>query len=189
VKTITETAFMGCDEIRDLLAIVAGGEARDEDRIAVEEHVLHCASCAKELDLYREARANLASLREEEAPPGALKSIWTGVKGELFPKKPSRAMAWFDDALRYAAVVMAGLAIGVGAHVATRPAPVAPLAGGPDARSAPSAPIQNVGSGTPAPYRLEIETRPRFYAPRAKPDGNSYLPRVELIPVGGERDF
>src|SRR6185295_4819738 len=139
---------MGCEEIRDLLAIVAGGEAVDGDRAAVEEHVLLCASCARELDLYREARANLASLREEGAPPGTWKSIWTGVKAELFPRKPSRATAWFDNALRYAAVVMAGVAIGVGAHLTTRPGTFGRSVGETAARSAPPAPIRNVRIGT-----------------------------------------
>ena len=182
---------MGCDEIRDLLAIVAGGEARDEDRISVEEHVLHCAPCAKELDLYREARANLAMLREEEAPAGTWKSIWMGVRAELFPRKASPTLVWFDAALRYAAVVMAGLAIGVGAHVATRSLPQASLVRGSAVPSAPSGPVRNVrtGEALPSPYRFEAESAPKFYAPRAKPDGNSYLPRVELIPVGGARDF
>ena len=113
---------MGCEEVRDLLALVAGGEARDEERVAVEEHVSHCAACAKELDLYREARANLALLREGDAPPGTWKALWPGVKAEVLPRKPSRALASFDASLRYAAVVMVGLSVGVGIHVATRPA-------------------------------------------------------------------
>ena len=121
--------------------------------------MLHCASCAKELDLYREARANLASLREEDAPAGTWKSIWTGVRADLFPKKPSSSPAYFDAALRYAAVVMAGLAIGVGAHVATRPAPLAPIAADPDARPAPVVPIRNVRTGEPAPFRVETAER------------------------------
>lgn len=181
---------MGCDEVRDVLALVAGGEARDEERVSVEEHLTHCASCAKELDLYREARANLVLLREGDAPAGTWKSLWSGVQADLFPKKPSRAMAQFDTSLRYAAVVMVGLAVGVGVHVATRPGPSAPLANDPQARPGPiQAPVVNVASERPAPFRIEVEPRPRFHAPRVKPDGNSWLPRVEALPVGGERDF
>lgn len=179
---------MACDEVRDLLAIVAGGEARDEDRAAVEEHAGHCVACARELDLYREARANLASLREGDAPPGTWKSLWAGVRAELFPKKPSRALATFDVSLRYAAVVMVGVAIGVGAHVATRPAVFAPTERAAIPGRVP-APVRNVTAEEPSPFRREPESKPKFYAPRVKPDGRSWLPRVEAVPAGGERDF
>ena len=40
--------------------------------------------------------------------------------------------------------------------------------------------------------RLEIPpspVEPRFHAPRARSEGNFYLPRVEALPAGGEKDF
>ena len=44
---------MGCEEIRDLLALYAGGESYDSERAAVEAHVAICAACARELDQSR----------------------------------------------------------------------------------------------------------------------------------------
>jgi len=181
---------MGCEEVRDLVDIVAAGEAPDAQRLAVEEHCTRCASCAKELDLYREARAHLALLREGDAPPGTWKSLWADVRADLFPRKPSRSVARFDASLRYAAVVMVGVAIGVGTHVATRPAASGPAAAAPVADSGRvSAPVHAVTTSEPAPFRIEVAPRSRFFAPRVKPDGNAWLPRVEAIPVGGERDY
>jgi hypothetical protein len=190
-------ASMGCEDIRDLLPLVAGGEARDEERLAVKDHVSHCAPCSRELDLFREARTNLALLREGDVPAGTWKSIWGNVRADLFPLRASRSLFYFDLGLRYAAVLMVGLAVGVGSYVVTRPARAVPSPAEPAASPAPPivsvqgppAPIQPVISGTLAPFRGEVNQQPKFYAPRAKPDGNSYLPRVEAIPVGGERDY
>ncbi len=187
---------MGCDEVKDLLPLVAGGEARDEERVAVGEHVSHCAPCSRELDLFREARANLALLREGDAPAGTWKSIWSNVRADLFPQRAARSLFMFDLALRYAAVLMVGLAVGVGSYVVTRPArPAAATAEAPARHELVTGvelrpgPLQHVTGQKPAPFRVEPDLRGKFFAPRANPDGNSYLPRVEAIPVGGERDF
>jgi anti-sigma factor RsiW len=176
---------MGCEEIRDLLALYAGGESYDSERIAVEAHVAVCAACARELDQYREARASLAMLREGTAPSGTFKSIWNGVRVDLFPQKSANRLAWFDAALRYAAVAMVGVAIGVTIHMTQRrtlpPAPV---------RTAAVAPVNNVAPIQPASSpRFFINPRSRAAAPAAESDGNFYLPRVESIPAGRERDF
>ena len=179
---------MGCEEIRDQLALYAGGEAYDNDRVAVEAHVAVCAACARELDAYREARANLASLREGAAPPGTFKSLWTGVRSDLFPRKALDRTSWLDASLRYAAVAMVGVAIGVLIHVAER-------------REAPSASssltaVAPVGGTTvqpvhmvPSQPRLFLRTQPRTPAPRVELDGNYYLPRVESMPAGAAKDF
>ena len=180
---------MGCEEIRDLLALYAGGESYDHERTAVEAHISVCAACARELDQYREARANLASLREGPVPPGTFKNLWSGVRADLFPQKsaPPR-LAWFDAALRYAAVGMVGIAIGVTIHYIGRR----------DAASAssPTAAAGVVDSALPVqpatfPNAPRLIFRPRVStpAPRVDADGNFYLPRVESIPAGGERDF
>src|SRR5436190_23725792 len=100
---------MGCDEIRDLLALYAGGESYDNERVAVEAHVAVCAACARELDQYREARANLATLREGQAAPGTFKNLWSGVRADLFPQKTTPRLAWFDTALRNPASGMVGI--------------------------------------------------------------------------------
>jgi len=179
---------MGCEEIRDLLALYAGGESYENERIAVEAHVAVCAACARELDHFREARANLALLREGAAPPGTFKSLWTGVRADLFPQKVAARTGWLDASLRYAAVAMVGIAIGVLIHVAER-------------REAPSTPSSFVTAGsvnavspipanmTPSQPRLFLRPQPRMMEPRVELDGNYYLPRVESIPAGAAKDF
>jgi anti-sigma factor RsiW len=179
---------MGCEEIRDLLALYAGGESYDNERVAVEAHVAVCAACARELDHFREARANLALLREGSAPPGTFKSLWTGVRADLFPQKVAVRAGWLDASLRYAAVTMVGIAIGVLIHVAERRE-------APPASSSMTA-VAPVGGTTvqpvhmvPSQPRLFLRTQPRTPAPRVELDGNYYLPRVESMPAGAAKDF
>lgn len=181
---------MGCEEIRDLLALYAGGESYDNERIAVEAHVALCAACARELDHYREMRANLSRLREGNAPPGTFKTLWTGVQADLFPRKAASRTAWMDASLRYAAVMMVGIAIGVLLHVADRRP--APAAAGPVTTAAPLnvvGPAQPATLAAPNPPRLFLRTKPLLPAPRVEPDGNYYLPRVESMPAGAAKDF
>jgi anti-sigma factor RsiW len=181
---------MGCDEIRDLLALYAGGESYDQDRVAVEAHVAVCAACARELDQYREARANLAMLRDGQLPPGTFKNLWSGVRADLFPQKvPPAPLAWFDAALRYAAIGMVGIAIGVLVHVSTRRdagSLTAPTAAQPPVNVA--SPVQPAAfPNTPRGFLFRPRETPGN--PRVEPDGNYYLPRVESIPAGREKDF
>jgi anti-sigma factor RsiW len=176
---------MGCEEIRDLLALYAGGESYENERSAVESHVAVCAACARELDQYREARANLAMLREGQPPAGTYKSLWNGVRAELYPPKASPRLMWFDAALRYAAITMVGLSIGVMIHYAARRT----AAPAPDS-AALSSPV-NLGSPVqPATFpRPLFRFSPSLPAARVDSDGNFYLPRVESIPAGREKDF
>ena len=174
---------MGCDEIRDLLALYAGGESYDNERVAVEAHVAVCAACARELDQYREARANLATLRDGHAPPGTFKNLWSGVRADLFPQKTTPRLAWFDTALRYAAAGMVGIAIGVLAHYTTR-RDAGPLPAG----TATQATVNIASPVQPAAF--PNTSRGFIFRPRATPalprveaDGNYYLPRVESIPA------
>jgi anti-sigma factor RsiW len=180
---------MGCEEIRDLLALYAGGESFENDRVAVEAHVAVCAACARELDAYREARVNLARLREGAAPPGTFKSLWSGVRSDLFPRKAVDRSSWLDASLRYAAVTMVGIAIGVLVHVAERreaaPAPGSVAATVPINGFSPVQPATH----TPSQPRLFLRPQPRVSAPQVELDGNYYLPRVESLPAGAAKDF
>ena len=174
---------MGCEEVRDLLALYAGGESYDHERAAVEAHVAVCAACARELDQYREARANLALLREGSAPPGTFKAIWPAVRADRFPAKPAAEVSRLDHALRYAAIALAGLSIGVVAHFAQR----RPLL--PTAATLPTAAAPVV---IPAP--VQPATMPRRIVPQRAPaplelEGSFYLPRVESIPAGKDKDY
>jgi len=180
---------MGCEEIRDLLALYAGGESYENERVAVEAHVAVCAACARELDHFREARANLALLREGSAPPGTFRTLWTGVRADLFPQKVAARAGWLDASLRYAAVTMVGIAIGVLIHVAERRE--APPAA---ATAVVVAPVNGVtpvlpATLTPNQPRLFLRTQPRLAPPRVELDGNYYLPRVESMPAGAAKDF
>ena len=179
---------MGCEEIRDLLALYAGGESYDHEKAQVEAHVAVCAACARELDHFREARANLALLREGTPPAGTFKTLWSNVRADLFPRKAAPRFAWFDDVLRYAAVTMVGIAIGVLIHYADRKeAPVA---------SSPEAAVTPAGMAAPATHAT-LSPEPRFFprfrtaptTPPAEFDGNFYLPRVESMPAGAAKDF
>jgi anti-sigma factor RsiW len=176
---------MGCEEIRDLLALYAGGESYDNERIAVEAHVAVCAACARELDQYREARANLALLREGLAPAGTFKSIWSSVRADRFPAKPVPTTSGVDHVLRYAAVAVVGLAIGVVAHFA-QPRSLSPELSKTSTAAAPvtiPAPVQ------PATLPRMIVPNRRSAAPSLELDGTYYLPRVESIPVGRDKDY
>jgi anti-sigma factor RsiW len=176
---------MGCEEIRDLLALYAGGESYENERTAVEAHVAVCAACARELDQHREMRSNLASLREGQAPTGTFKSIWPGVRSDLFPsKQPANVLSWFDAVLRYAAVVMVGVAIGVIVHYGQR------------RDASPALPRLMVAAPELIPAPVSPATMPRMLVPsgprpstRLEPDGLFYLPRVESIPAGRAKDY
>ncbi len=181
---------MSCDEIRDLLALYAGGEAREDERAEVEAHVGLCAACARELDQYREMRANLSPLRELEAPAGTWKSLWHGLRAELFPRPAPRALLFLDTAVRYAAVLMVGLAIGVAIHFFQRAPERSPLAAPPRMNVEPTV-VSGPGAlrAIPGGTAFPLAPSPRPQPPRAPSESSNYLPRVEAIPASGERDF
>ncbi|HXG62554.1 MAG TPA: zf-HC2 domain-containing protein [Planctomycetota bacterium] len=185
--------FMGCGEIRELLPLYVGGEASEEDRGAVEEHVRFCGACARELDQYREARTHLAVLREVDVPPGLWRSMWAGIRGELFPRSvPAAGASWMETGLRCAAALFLGVAIGLGAHLVggDRPQEIPAAPEGvrePVSASVPGSGPARVLSSEPWPARRA----PRFemVLPEANPDEDAYLPRVESLLSGDEREF
>ncbi len=176
---------MDCEEIRELLALYAGGELDPGERVAAEAHLSCCADCGRELDLYREARARLADLREDEPPPGVWQALRRGTGAEL-PVRRSPGLA-----LRLAAVLLLGVTIGLAAHAARRGAPAPPAT--PAAVATVDPGQGGVVPAAPAagamPLRLPVETKPRSLAPEAAPDVRHYLPRVESFPPPGEREF
>jgi anti-sigma factor RsiW len=109
---------MNCDAVRDLIALGAGGEITDHERIAVEGHVAVCAECARDLADYRGLVGNLALLREGDAPVGTAERIWEGVRFAV-PSRGPRALplAW---AARAAAILVVGLSLGFTAMSVTR---------------------------------------------------------------------
>jgi anti-sigma factor RsiW len=186
---------MGCEEIRDLLALYVGGESHGPEREAVEAHVSLCAACARELDQYREMRAALAEAGRAAPPAGAVKAVWQAVRAECFPRPARPGLRVFDSALRCAALLMVGLAVGVAIHVARRgpvpqPAAVSPLrAEGMGASAAADRGEARAVISAPPLFPVDVPPRFRLVPPRLPAEDNAYLPRVEAVPAAGEKDF
>ncbi|MBI2898899.1 MAG: zf-HC2 domain-containing protein [Planctomycetes bacterium] len=189
---------MNCDDYRDLIPLVAGGEADENERIAVEAHVSMCPDCARELEEFRAAREMLGELKEGNVPADAVDGIWPNVRRELFPVR-AFGVDWF---VRAAAVLVIGLSIGFVAVVATRDrtAPTAREAAalsvrrGAESVDAGSGPRSTfAGSGRDADLSTLFEERaedrraplPRF----SRPESGHYLPRAEAVVASGERSF
>lgn len=177
---------MGCEETLDLLPLFVGGDLPREKAGSLAGHVAGCPSCARELDLYRESRTGLLSLRAEEAPEGTFGALRAVVERELFPRRrPKPGISWPDEVLRHAAVLMVGLAVGVGGYAVLRSPAPAPVA----AAERPSVRPEFVGTvpgrAVGRVFLPDLAAPP----PPIAPDHRFYLPRVDVIPAGGERDF
>ncbi len=174
-----------------MLPLLAGGELDRGERLAAEAHVSFCADCARELELYREARAQLAEMRMDEPPAGTWRELSRGIEAEIRSMgiRPARAAA------RFAAALAAGLVIGLAIHAAL----------GAIRRPSPSPAAVAVGLGAPGEFvaagaaakprpdawsmRVRVEPGSKSPAAGAAPDGRYYLPRVEYFPPPVERDF
>jgi len=194
---------MDCEEIRELLPLYAGGELDPGERLGAEAHLSFCADCGRELDLYREDRARLAGVREDEPPPGVLDALRKGLEAELFPRKARRPRPAIESMTRFAAAILLGVVIGLVAHDVARrgkpsspppsPAAVAPEdAGAGEVVNAGTAagPLRARNESLGAwPLTIRVEAGPRISVPRAAAEGRHYLPRVESFPPPGEREF
>jgi anti-sigma factor RsiW len=185
---------MNCEEIRDLLALHVGGEAHENERIALEAHLPSCAECRCALDEYRELRQAMADLKEGSAPRGAIESTWTRVQQEIAPaKKGGRVMA-MEWLIRAAAVVVIGVAIGYSSmQVAAQRTPAAAksVAETPSTEYAPGARPREAGGGA-GPWgggAPPMQINPNVRRNTTKLQGNYYLPRVERILDGDECEF
>ncbi len=193
---------MGCEELKDLIPLYAGGEAHENERLAVEAHLPQCPDCSRELEQYREMRGLLAELREEILPPGTEAETWKGVRDEIFPhRRETRRLDW---AIRGAAVLLIGLAIGffavtVGGRRTSAPQALPEAALRDDVVDAGNAARSSLGGADFAGSKPRSgfsgwtffdEPTLRYTLPRAsQPEGSHYLPRVEAIVADGERDF
>ncbi len=177
---------MGCEETLDLLPLFVGGDLPRDKAGSLAGHVAGCPPCARELILYRESRAGLLSLRAEEAPEGTFGALRAVVDRELFPRhRPRSGVSWPDEVLRHAAVLMVGLAIGVGGYgVLRRPSP-APVA----TAERPSVRAELVGSVPGRAVGRVFFPELSAPLPPIAPEHRFYLPKVDVIPAGGERDF
>lgn len=189
---------MNCEDIRDLLPLFAGGETADNERLAVEAHLSMCLECGRELEEYREARRMLSDLREVPMPAGAEASMWRNVREDLFPRR--RVERRLDWTIRYAAILIIGLALGFGVvSLTSRKSPsqiqarVSPVESTPSVAGGERFPADFVGSNPDSSLRNWVfsdERNRRPFLPRASsPDGNHHLPRVEALLASGEREF
>jgi len=185
---------MGCEETRDMLAMFVSGEAHDSERIAVEAHLPMCAECRCEAEKYRDARAQLAGLRDGDAPSGTFERMWRGVRDAVLPPRAPRVS--FDWIIRAAAVLVIGVAIGYVASAQpareASPASAPPVAVDAKHASEPAPEAAKSGLTQPADgggLRFDGGARPRLKSPRLKLDGNHYLPRVEAILPAEEVDW
>ena len=93
---------MKCEEVRPLLADMAGGVS---DRAAeVEDHLGSCAACSAELGRYRATMLQLSALREDLAKPpaGAVERALARVPAWRWRLLARRAMV--DERVRYTAL-------------------------------------------------------------------------------------
>jgi hypothetical protein len=177
---------MNCEQVRELLAAYAAGEAGDEG-IAAESHLPLCAECRGELEKYRESRNLLGSLREGDAPEGTFEAMWRAVRARALPRRPVSVIR--EWGLRAAAVLVIGLSAGyVLSHGLPEPAPDA----GTVAKTEDPAQENHVGRANPAAGGLGTprpsEDPPPFHGPvRAR--GNHYLPSVQAILSSDEVDW
>ena len=188
---------MNCEETRDLLPLYAGGEVEANERLAVEAHLPLCSECSRELDQYRDARGRLGELREVPMAPGVEAEIWRNVRDELFPRR--RRVRQLDWAVRYAAVLVIGLAAGyatvswVGGKrsaPATARTPVPSPVGSIGGNDRIPGDAGLIGSGRERTWSFSGEPGHRSVLPRATlPDGTHYLPRAEALLTSTEREF
>ena len=180
---------MGCEDVKDLLALYAGGDVSDNERIAVEAHLAGCPACARELAEHREVRGLLGGLREGDAPRGSIEAVWTRVAAEVLPARPPRA-AWMAWTLRAAAALVIGVALGHtvsalvgGGRVAAPEQPVAGYTQGVPALAAGSGSAAVPQASPRGVFELRFSNRP------VGTDSRHHLPRVERILPAGETDF
>ena len=101
---------MKCEEVRPLLADMAGGVS---DRAAeVEDHLGSCAACSAELGRYRATMLQLSALREDLAKPpaGAVERALARVPAWRWRLLARRAMV--DERVRYTALSLGGVVVG-----------------------------------------------------------------------------
>ena len=71
---------MSCTLKEELLALHAGGDLPVAEAAEVEQHVLQCENCAKDLEGYRSARESLMALRGESL---AVEGLWDEIEARL----------------------------------------------------------------------------------------------------------
>jgi hypothetical protein len=66
---------MNCTEIKDMLSLYIDGELDEKEQKIIEEHIITCESCRKELEQYKKIIYMLQNLIEEEPPKGFCKRL------------------------------------------------------------------------------------------------------------------
>lgn len=95
-----------CTEIRKQIQLFVGGDLRDSERVALEDHISCCSSCERELQIESELIARVKdSLSGYELP--------TGLRDRIEAMVNREASAWSDlrKAGRQTRIYLAGLAV------------------------------------------------------------------------------
>lgn len=98
---------MKCEEIKEILSSYIDGEARDDERRLVEEHLAACAGCR---DLARRMRIVAAGIEKTEGvvPPDFRETVFARMEREgLLPRRRSL----FAYSIRWAAVPLTAAAV------------------------------------------------------------------------------
>lgn len=178
---------MGCDEAKELIALLSGDDLSDGERVAVEAHLGECASCSAELVEYREQRVLLAGLGDGETPSGVSSAVWEAVRRERFGVRGSPGFRL----LPYAALLLIGLSTSFLVTLEGRKGRI-PVGenGAPVAETVSAPPLHrgDVVGGGRAPS-LDPALPRRFVLEPTLSGGMFYLPRVRMVSSGGETDF
>ncbi|MBO3752825.1 hypothetical protein J5X84_42825 [Streptosporangiaceae bacterium NEAU-GS5] len=101
-----DTADLGCDATRELMAELAAGVGPAEDRAAALRHIAGCADCHRELESISFVADELLSLAPEQEPPSGFEDR---VLARLGPRAPRRLL-WRRT--RVAVALVAAIAVG-----------------------------------------------------------------------------
>lgn len=76
--------MMRCNDVQDLLGLYRDLPDGDLRRIAVEEHIRKCASCAEEFELWEESRQLILNAGIEDVEPTTSRSISDSVMDRIY---------------------------------------------------------------------------------------------------------
>lgn len=98
---------MSCEDYRERIALLAGGELPDAERAEVERHLAECEECHELAAELGEVRELLGALAQESASEAVLAEVRSGVSEQI--ARSARRWRWV--AVAAAAVVLMGVGI------------------------------------------------------------------------------
>lgn len=96
----------GCAEMGEMFSPMLDGELADADRARLEQHLLICESCRRELGLWKRIAATLrGDVATEEPPADFCANVMSRLSREVRPRR-RLAVAWRTPAAAAAAAIM-----------------------------------------------------------------------------------